>query len=587
MKKQFLAFYFTLFLPIFLVAQGKISFTVTSDAKEVVLGGYFEVSFTLENANGTGFKAPRFDAFNLLSGPSRSSNMVIANGKRSVKESYSFTLQPKSVGNFPIPPASIKVKGEVLKTDIIYVKVVKGKKTNANNQGDLVEQLKEQIFIKAVPSTADAHIGEQISLDYKLYTTRDVANYNMISESEYSGFFAQEIRYNNPVIKEVIDGVQYSTKVLKRVSLFPQQAGALKIEPMFMELGVSMEDQPKKRRSFFYTPLVTRFKVNTEENTINVRPLPPDAPPTFSGAVGKFQMTSSVSRNQLSTDDALSVKMNITGNGDMRQVQAPELMVSENFEVYDPKINDEKTQESRGLVIGSKAIEYLLLPKEPGPYNIQPAFTYYDVDSSKYITLQSSPFKLNIVKGKNYGKKVDVSAIENPSLDEIRSIHTGGTLYSANRHFTGTGIFWTLFSLPFLLVGGVLVSKQVQAARGPVDLDLLRRNQARKVATQRLSGAKTFLDQKKPRAFYDEISKGLYGYIGDKINIPLSEMGKDNIRQQLESLQVSPETCDRFIGILSTCEMALFAGKDNATAMQESYDTALEIVVKVEEEIAA
>ncbi len=587
MKKQFLLFYFSLLLPILVMAQDQTTFTVSSDAKEVVLGGYFEVSFTLANGNGTGFKAPRFDAFNLLSGPNRSSNMVIVNGQMSKKEVYSYTLQPKRIGNFPIPPASIKVKGEVLKTEIIYVKIVKGKTPNANTQGDLIDQLKEQIFIKAVPSTSEAHIGEQISLDYKLYTTRDVENYNMISESEYSGFFAQEIRYNNPVIKEVIDGVQYSTKVLKRVSLFPQQAGALTIEPMVMELGVSMETQPKKRRSFFYSPLVTRFKVETDLNKINVRPFPSDAPPTFSGAVGKFQMTSSISRNQLSTDDALSVKMNITGDGDMRQVQAPELAVSENFEVYDPKVNDEKTQESRGRVIGSKAIEYLLLPKEPGDFNIQPAFTYYDVDSSKYITLRSSPFKLKVIKGKNYGKKIDLTAIENPSLGEIRNIHTGGKLYSANRHFTGSGIFWTLFSLPFLLLGGVVVTKQVQASRGPVDLDLLRQSQARKVATQRLSGAKTFLDQEKPRAFYDEISKGLYGYIGDKINIPLSEMGKDNIRQQLESLQVSGETCDRFMGVLSTCEMALFAGKDNATAMQESYDTALEVVVKVEEEIAS
>lgn len=585
MKIKIFYLLFVFLLPLSLSAQDKVSFTASSDAKQIVLGGHVEVSYTLANANGSDFTAPRFDLFNILTGPNRSISTTGVNGVWTRTVSYTYVLQPKQIGKMAIPPASIKVNGKVLKTELLHVEVLKGKNSSAKTQKDLLEQLEEQIFIRAVPSTTEARIGEQILMDYKVYTSRDVESYNLVSESEYPGFFSQDVRLENPVVKEVIEGVQFSTKILKRVALFPQQAGALVIDPLVMELGISIDDKSKRRRGFFYTPLVTRLTVKTATTKINVRPLPPNPPPTFSGAIGKYQMNSTINRTKLTTDDALSVKINIAGNGDMRQIKPPTLIVSDSFEVYEPRINDEKSFESAGLLMGAKSIEYLMLPKYPGRFEVQPAFTYFDTDSLRYITLASPPYKVEITKGINFGKTIDLTTLENTPLGEIRDIHTGTELSAKGGHFVGSGIFWTIFALPFLLLSGVFARKQVVASRGPVDLDLLRRNQARKVATERLSQAKTFLDQQSPRSFYDEISKGLFGYIGDKLNIPLSEMGQENIRQQLESLGVNEETRERFMGVLKTCEMALFAGKDNTAAMQESYTTALEVVVQVEEEL--
>lgn len=585
MKTHLLFFIALLFTPVLGWTQGKVSFETTADARQVVLGSYFEVSYTLSNANGTDFKAPRFDAFNVLSGPSRSVSTTSINGRWSKKMSYNYTLQPKQVGKFAIPPATIKVNGEVFKSNVIYIEVEKGKNINATTQDDLVKQLEEQIFIKAIPSTLEARIGEQVLMDYKVYTTKNVSSYNMVAESEYAGFYSQDIRLENPVIKEVVDGIQYSTKVLKRVALFPQQAGTLVVDSFIMEVGVSIDDRSQRRRSFFYEPLVTRFQIATDDVEIEVKSLPEGAPSTFSGAIGKYTMTSSVNRRQLTTDDALSIKMNISGNGDMRQVKPPALIVSDSFEVYEPKIIDEKNYERGGIIMGTKSIEYLLIPKYPGLYQIQPAFTYYNTDSLRYQTLRSSPFQVQVSKGKNFGKSIDLTTLDNPGLGEVRPVHTGGQVYQQRKRFVGSGVFWSLFALPFLMLGGVFVTKKIQASRGPVDLELLRRNQARKVATEKLSQAKTFLDQKNSRAFYDEISKGMFGYVGDKLNIPLSKMGKDNIDQQLQSLGVTEDTRHRFMSVLKNCEMALFAGKSNDEAMQETYSTALDVVVKVEEEL--
>ena len=475
-----------------------------------------------------------------------------------------------------------------MKTKLIYVEVVKGNDSKATTQTDLVKQLEEQVFIKAVPSTNDARIGEQILLDYKVYTTRGIESYNLVAESDYPGFFAQDIRlFDGRVIKEVIDGVQYSTKILKRVALFPQQAGLLRIDPMIMELAIAVEkDQPRRRRSFFYTPLLTRFNVETDSLKINVLPLPAKAPLTFSGAIGKYKMTSSINRNKMTTDDAISIQMTLSGNGDMKQVQAPVLMVSDSFELYDPKILNEKTIESGGMLVGSKTIQYSLLPRFLGAYKIQPAFTYFDTDSVAYVTLKSSPFSVVVSQGKNTRIRQTPLEEEGVMDGEIRNIHSGTKLNQRDVYFAGSGLFWGLLILPFLFLGGIIVSKQVQASRGPIDRDLLRRRQAQKVAQEKLTSAKVFLDQQNSRSFYDEISKGLLGYVGDKFNIPLSEMGRDNIHQHLESLAVSEAIVERFMEVLKTCEMALFAGMDNNAAMQKSYDTALAVVVEVEEELA-
>ncbi len=575
------------FLPLLLNAQNAIDFSATSDAKQVVLGGYFEVSFVLSNANGSNFQAPRFDGFKVLSGPSQSVSTSFVNGRRSSKMAYSYTLQPKRIGKYPIAPATIQVKGKSLKTEIIYVEVVKGKNQSANSQQELEDQLEEQIFIRAVPSTTEARIGEQILLDYKVYTTRGIESYNLVTESEYAGFFPQDIRlFDSRVIKEVIDGVQYSTKTLKRVALFPQQAGRLTIEPLVMELAIAAKETPaRRRRSFFYTPLLTRFNVETDSVQIVVQSLPADAPPTFSGAIGKYQMTSSINRTKLTTDDAIAIRMTISGNGDMKQVQPPTLMVSDSFELYEPKILDEKSFESDGALTGSKSIEYLLLPRYPGNYKIQPAFSYFEPDSAQYVTLASRVLNIDVSQGRNVNRRLNPIPTESTAEGKLRDIHSATKLVKRGNYFTGSGAFWTLLGLPFLFLGGLVVVKRVQAARGPIDQDLLRRRQAQKVAQQKMAQAKTFLDQGQSRPFYDEISKGLFGYVGDKLNIPLSQMGQDNIRQQLGSLEVSEAAIERFMGVLKTCEMALFAGKDNAAAMQESYDTALGVVVEIEQEL--
>jgi len=573
-------------MSVFIAAQGNVRFEATTDARQIVLSGYFTATFTIHDAEGTNFQPPNFKNFNVLSGPGITSSFTINNGKRSQSKGMSYQLQPRKVGQFTIGPATINVNGKTLKTRPFRIEVVKGKNSNATTRKDLDIELGIDVFIKAEVNTSEARIGEQIILDYKLYTTRDIESYNLLSESEYAGFFAKDVRrFNGRVVKEVVDGKQYSTKILKRVALFPQQTGKLTIDPMTMQLYINSEGSTK-RRSVFFLPKMTRVRVNTDELQISVKSLPSDMPPTFTGAVGKFSIRANINRTKLTTDDAILLRMEINGNGDVKQVQAPPLLISEKFEVYDPKVVEENSFENDGVYKVKKTFEYTILPKEPGTYDLSIAFTYFDTDSLKYITINTDTLQINVGKGVLGPRRTHQFVESSAANEDIRFIKLETDLRKKGDVFLGSCLFWSLFILPILFLTGVVVQRQILHKRDAVDISVLKRRRAKKVAQKRLSNSKKLLESKNSKAFYDEVSKASFGYVCDKLNILLSDLTKDNVIEKLRLLDVSEESILIFMKTIQTCEMALFAGKDNTDAMSETYHSAISVIAKIEEEIA-
>ena len=567
-----------------LLAQQSVTFTASSDARQVVVGGYFEVSFTLENGQGKNFQPPAFKNFKVLSGPNQSISTSSFNGKWSRTLTYSYNLQPQKTGKFKVGSASIIADGKKYTTKPIQVEVVKGKNNTATTQKELEEQIETQIYIKAIPSSIEARVGEQIILDYKIYTTQQVENYSPINELDYAGFFAEDLRsYNSQVVKEVIDGIQYSTKIIKKVALFPQQAGVLEIPPLRMQVAVASPNQTKRRRSFFSYPDLIRIQVATEMLNINVRDLPDNPPASFSGAVGRYGMYARTNSRQINTNDAFSIQLSISGDGDLKLVQAPDLMLGDSFEIFDTKVVDENALiAQQGRFVGKKIFDYLITPKFPGQFKLKPKFTYFDVDSLRYITLASGPLAISIAQG-------DQSKAVIPKDEEatatLRGIAKTANWQKKSTSLFGSPLFYILLGLPLLLLGGAYFYKRHQFKLSNIDTEALRRQRANKVALKRLETANTFLKENKSRQFYDEVSRAMLDYVSDKLNIPFSKMSKDNVRDKLLELKVSETPIQQFIHIIKTSEMALFAGKDNSNAMQEVYEQAVEVVSGVEAEL--
>ncbi len=577
MAKQLLTLVFVVGAICAVAAQGQISFEAYSDARKVVLRSYFQVSFSIKNGDARRFSPPPFTNFTVVSGPNRTAKTMIADGVRSSETIYTYSLQPKRIGTFTIGQATIEANGQRLHTNPITVEVVQGASGTDSNSSE------EEVYIKAEPTVIEAWVGQQIGLDYRLYTSIQIDNYNVLSESEYQGFYAQDVRqHDSRLVREVINGKQYVTKVLKRVALFPQQAGELTIDPLNVQLGVVVEDN-SRRNSFFFNKQIKRIPAVTEPVTIKVNPLPQNAPVSFAGAVGQFDMSTAIDQAAITTDDALSIKMLITGDGDLKRVQIPEIEFPDAFEVYDPKIIDENSSERLGTITGRKMIEYLAVPTEPGNYEINPSFSYFDPDSAKYVVLQNpQPYRITVRQGSNRSKLPVINDETAAGDRDIHFINAKPGLTKKGRSFFGSTVFWILTAFPFLMLLGVFLIKRTQNRLQNIDPMLMKSKKARKVALQRLSTAEQHLKADNSRAFYDEISKALLGYVCDKLHIPLSELTKDNVRARLESLSVPADLVDRFMKIIQTSEMALFAGMDNASAMKETYDESVSTLSDIE-----
>lgn len=565
------------FLTICTIGITQVSFVASTDAKQVVENGYFQVTYTLNNARGNNFKAPPFKKFTVLNGPSRSMSTTIINGNATQKVSYSYSLQPKKVGKFTIAPATISADGKVMKSNALKIDVIKASEANKNASEE------QQLFVKAEIDTNLVYVGQQLVVDYKLYTTVNIENYDIAFEPEYQGFFARDIRrFDSRAVREVVDGVQYTTKVLKRIALFPQQTGLQTIPPMTVRLGVITGN--KRPNSFFFSNQIKPVNVQTNPLDINVKSLPRPIPPSFSGAVGKYAMNSFIDKTNISTDDAIGLKLTIQGNGDIKRLQPPSLNFPSVFEVYDPKVLDEVSQESGGILKGQKTIEYLAIPKQKGRYQLNPSFTYFDTDSAKFITLVPNVFNLNIRQGKGTPTtQLPVTAKE--VNKDIRYIKTATSFNSKGTPFPKTGLFYSLLFLPFLVLGGAFAYKRLLAQNGNIDIALLKSRRAQKVAEKRLATANEFLKANKSRDFYDEVSRALLGYVCDKLSIPLSELTKDNVRQKLQSLQVQEQHITDYMAIIKITEMALFAGMDNSASMQETYQKSVKVISEIEAEL--
>lgn len=570
-------------MPFVLVAQGKAPvFTANSDAKEVLLNNYFEVEYTLENGQGTDFKPPPFKNFKVVRGPSTSSSTTIVNGKVSQKISYGYMLAPKKAGRFTIGSATIKVGGKRLKSNFLIVDVLNAPPKSKLKGGKTLE---EAVSVRIEPSTLDAKIGQQIMVDYKLYTTVNIETYDIESESDYDGFYAEEVRhFDSRVKREVIDGEQYTTKVLRRIALFPQQAGKLTIDPMRLRVGV-LKEGARPSRSFFSRGNVERYRINSEPIDINVTPLPPNPPISFAGAVGKYEVGSSINRKLMTTDDDLVLRLSIIGDGDLKRIQPPDMgFAVDSFEIYDPRVIEENSTEKQGQREARKVFEYTVVPKYPGVYAIQPKFTYFDTDTLDYVTLKGQVYRIQVKQG-SHRKAAAPIVEENTQQEDIRFIKSETTLKKGHTSFFGSNLFFILLTLPFLLLSGVVVINREKIKQSQIDLSVVKSRQAKKVAQKRLKTAEKYRTENNSRAFYNEVSRASLGYICDKLQIPTSELTKNNVREKMKALAVSEASIEKFMRVIQTCEMALFAGMDNSAAMQETYENAISAIAEIEEEV--
>jgi len=369
------------------------SFSLRADANKVVQNSAFSVTYTLNGAKGSGFSTPDFGGLEVVGGPRQATSMKVVNGAVSQTQSFSYDLYATKIGKFKIPAGTIRVNGKKLSSNAITIEVVKGQSANNVAIGD------RESFMKLETTSEEAILGQQITLEYNLYTQQDINGYELVNEPDYDGFFSQELRnYRAEVTREILNGKEYYTKVLKKVALFPQRTGRFDFSPVTVSLAIPIPGA-KKSRGFFSSVPTRQKRIKTNALTLQVNDPPPGAPISFSGAVGKYAMAAKVNKKQITTDDAFVINMEVRGTGDGKTFGAPKQRPMANMEYYDPNVVRDEDTSRDGVVSNYKQIEYLIVPKKPGVYNLQPEFSYYDTDSSKYMTIRTTPFRVKVTQG--------------------------------------------------------------------------------------------------------------------------------------------------------------------------------------------
>lgn len=562
--------------------QAQYLFKAEANANKILVGSTFTYSVTLEEIDSRTFRGPDFKGFEVVAGPSTSMSSTTINGVTSSEFKFVYTLQPKSAGEYVIPAATAMFDNKKIRSNLVKIVVLKGK-GGAKNQAELNKNMSDQMFVRAVPSTDTAYIGQQVFLEYKIYYNVNVRRYDQVDEPSYDGFFSEKLRTRGTSKTiEIVDGEQYNVTTVKSVALYPQRTGRLEIESSKFKLGVN--DPSKRSRSIFFEP-INYFNFTTEPVFVDVLELPKDAPESFSGAIGKFTATSVVSPSNLTTDDALTVKLQINGNGDVKQLLAPQIIYDDNLEVYNTSVIEKKSIPRENYMQSYMSVEYTVLPQKADRYLIRPEFTYFDPDSAKYITIITGVDNIMVRQGKNKKNERAVVSESDAMSSALKPLLTSTSLSSMSKTaWIQSPIGKSLFALPFLAMCGILLYRRNEIKKGNIDPDLLRREQAAGVAKKRLASAEEFMKKSEDKLFYDEIAKSIFGYIGDKMNIPFSELSRSNIANKLQAKQTSPQTIESLSALLERCEMARFAGVSGESAMQEVYNSATEIISSLEKQ---
>lgn len=607
MKRPFLAIIFSL---IFANMAAEAQFTASLSHNPVSVGERFQVTFTIEG-EGKNFRPPDFKGFSVLSGPSQSQSMQIMNGKMSRQLSFTYLLQADSPGDYTIQPAYVESEGKRLQTNAIKVKVLKADaqqqqqqqqqqqgEQNLNQQAQDI--ISKNVFIELNVSKQNIMQGEQIIATYTLYVhpNLQLVGLKPVKMPVYNGFWMQEIDGEKKLqyVPKVYNGVRYNTAELKKIVLIPQQGGKMSIQPIELECTARLAVRGQRRQrgfmdGFFDDPFSSSYRdfpyiAKSKSIPVTVTPLPQPSPIDFTGGVGELTMQAWLDKTLTKTNVPVTLKVKISGRGNLNLINNININLPPNFESYEPKLVDNISTTGAGIS-GSRLFEYILLPRNPGDFKIEPVkFGYFDISKKEYVSLSSEELAIKVEKGEDGDYTAVISGVKKEDVQylgkDIRFIklNTAGLSKSGNGFF-GSAMFYIFNVLPLALFVAFIFwrRKQIQLNNNKA---LLRNKKATKIARKRLSAAAAYLKSGNRDKFYEETTKALWGYLSDKLSIPVSDLNRDTAQQSLTEHGVGDELISKTLDTVARCEFARYSPAGAGSELENVYDDAVSVISDLE-----
>ena len=565
-------------------------FSMKVDKNPVAMGDRFRLTITLQNAQGD-VSPPDLGDFRVVMGPSRSQSYQIINGRQTSSISLTYIATPLKKGTFKIEPARAKVDGKTMTTEAIELKVIEGKSQPSASQGNSQGRSSgggsaasasgdSNLKVAINPSRRQVYQGEQIVLEYLLYSRYKNIDLDDFELPELDGFWTEEIDLGNTTWEpgyEMIDGRPFRKAILRKQVIYPQRPGTFNLESFTLTARVN--------RSFFSSG--EKLKVRSNSPSINVKGLPGGKPSAFNGAVGNYRLKSSLDKNTVKANDAINLTVTFSGRGNLKLIDEPSIEFPADFEVYDPKVNDRINVTENGMS-GSRTFEYLIIPRRPGEFEIPSFdFAFFNSSSNQYETLKSEAYKVKVEKGEGEdataytpGSKTEVQLLER----DIRYIHTGSAnLTAPGSWFAQSGLFYSLVGAPVLMLVVLVLARRRQAQRQQ-DVTGMRVRRANKMARRRLKEASKAMESGDKSKFYEEIFKGIYGYLSDKLSIPYGDLNKPTLKREMQKYRVSEELQSKLFEHIERCEMARFAPVSDISE-QDVHSSAITLISQLEDEL--
>lgn len=582
--------------------------TLKVNAPELVaVDEQFNLTFIIEGDDApSAFEWSASDDFQLVWGPQKgsSTSISIINGKRtkSSQTTYTYVLMPRRTGSFQLPAATATIKGSSVVSKRVSIQVVgngssaqqqqpqQSAQSQAPSRSQAASADGEDLFMRLSFSKTRVVVGETITATLKLYQRVNIAGFEDAKFPTFNGFWSQEMQAptNIEFRRENVGDLIYNSAVLRSWSLVPQQSGDIRIDPAELVCLVNVRAPRTSSNSifdsFFQDDYQTiRKRVTTPAVTIHVSPVPAGAPASFGGGVGSFRMSAALTRDSLSTHDAASLKITVSGKGNINLLEAPKVNFPPDFEVYDVKTSDAS---------GSRVFEYPFIPRSHGEFTLGPIeYSYYDIAAGKYVTLTSDELPLKVARNESAASASDggqmISAPARKDVrdlgSDIRFIKTGSTSFRrAGSYLVTSAIYWILFVV-MLLAALVTYFASKGAAARRADVAGTRNRAAAKMARRRLARAGEFLSKDLYSAFYEELHKALLGFVSDKLDMKGMDMTKENIALRLQENGVSEGLASDFTALVDACEFARYAPSEGHDAMNAHYESAVSAISAIDE----
>ncbi len=594
--KRFIIFIYLTLLVCATALQAQVNFTVKPPSR-VYEGQRFPVTFRLTNADGSDLKVSQINGCSLLYGPSvsQSQSYQVVNGKASSTSATEYTYYYKAdkAGTFTIPAASIVADGKHLSTKAVTFTVhsIQDANTPASQRpvdfDDVDTQAagrrvnSDDVFVRIILSKSSAYEQEAIGCTIKLYTKYSISSFLPTRQPAFDGFLIQEVDVQPSLNQmETYNGQNYMTAVLKKCIIFPQKSGKLTINSGNYDISVVQYDNVNMGMFQVRQPKEAKIKVNSNSASINILPLPQPQPNGFTGAVGTFNIDSRLVGNSFRTNDPATLIYTISGTGNIKYVKEPVIDFPTEFEQYTPK-NDIDAEVQGNDVTGRMTVEYTFVPQSVGDFTIgSNKFVYFNPQTKQYVTLNTPSYLIKVAKGVSAPVTTDQKDVENKNSD-IRHIYLGDKNPMKQHHlFVFESWYWILY-IGLLIVAGAVLAINRRNARLNADVTGRRTAKASKVARRRLKAAEGFMKSGDSDKFYEEMLRAIWGYLSDKLSMPVSQLSRDNISATLASKGYSEENANAIVAVLDDCEMARYT-PDSSSHMDSVYERGVNAINKLE-----